>query len=101
MSEVVEQFIGGQVDIREDDDTGGGLFQNLRSPTGIGAGVEPLSANEAEFFECRNHPGKMFARGAVGVMIVIGPAKPELVLPGFLELGGSISALPKIALGME
>ncbi len=34
-------------------------------------------------------------------MIVIRPAQPELILPGFLHLGGVIARLPKFSLGPE
>src|SRR2546430_1587148 len=43
----------------------------------------------------------MLSRGAIGVMIVIRPAKAELVLPRLLHLRRAISPLPVFALGGE
>src|SRR5438067_10565312 len=40
----------------------------------------------------------MLARRAVSVVVVVGPADAELVLPGLLGLGGAVAALPVFAL---
>src|SRR5438105_7054575 len=43
----------------------------------------------------------MPARGAVSVMVVVGPTQAKSILPGFLELRGPIPTLPEFPFGGE
>src|SRR5213079_2859241 len=77
------------------------LLHHLRAPAGFLARIEALAADEAELLPDADQPGEVLARGAVGVVVVVGPANAEAVLTGFLHLGGAVAALPVFALGGE
>jgi len=96
-----EQLIGSQVNVIEGDDVGDGLLENLRAPAGFAAGIEALADGKTEFFPQADESGEIAARGAIGVVIVIGPAEAEAILAGFLGLGSAVFALPVFALGVE
>ena len=96
---IAHQFIGRHVHIGEDDDLGDRLLDDLRAPARLQAGVKPLAAGEAQLLEDRDHRREMLARGAISVMIVIGPADPQAVLPRLLHAGRRVAALPVFALG--
>src|SRR5437899_2089466 len=101
MGEIVEQFIGSEIDVVEGDDFGRWLLHDLRAPPGFAAGVEAFADGEAEFFPKANQSGKMPSRGAIGVMVVIRPAQAQAILAGFLGLGSAVFALPVFALSGE
>ncbi len=101
VGKIDEQLIGSQVNVIEGDDVGDGLLENLRAPAGFAAGVEALADGEAEFFPKADESGEIAARGAIGVVVVIGPAEAEAILAGFLTLGSAVFALPVFALGGE
>ena len=77
VGEVGGHFFGREIDIGEDHHAGVRLFDDLRTPTGFAAGVETLAALEAHLFEHGDQMRERGAAGAVGVMIVVGPAEAE------------------------
>ena len=99
--EILRGFIGGEVEVGEDDDAGGGVFEDLRAPAGLFAGVEAFAELEPEGLENPHEAGEETARASEGVMIVVGPAEAEAVLAGFLDLSGSVAGLPVMAFGFE
>ena len=101
VAEVAHQLIGGEIDVIEGDDAGGGRFHDLRAPSRLPAGVEALATVEAQLFQECHVPRKILPRAAIGVMVVIAPAQPQLVLPGLLHLRRPVSPLPVTSLGLE
>ena len=81
VGEVAGDFFGRKIDVGEDHDAGLRLLEHLRAPARFAAGVEPLAAMEAHLFERGDQMRERRAAGAVRVMIVIGPAEAEAILP--------------------
>src|SRR6185312_2591827 len=101
VGEIGEQLVGRQIHVREDDDPGGRLLQHLCPPPRLSARIKPLATMKSELFKDAYQPRKMLAGRAISVMVVVGPTDPELVLPGFLHLCGTIPPLPVLPLGGE
>ena len=47
VGEVLGGLLGGEVEVGEDDDAGDRVLEDLGTPAGVGAGVEPLAELEA------------------------------------------------------
>lgn len=58
MGKVAVQFIGIHVNISEDDDAGGRLFQYLRTPAGVVTRMKAFAAVKAKRLEGRDQRGK-------------------------------------------
>ena len=99
--EVLRQLFGRHVHIGEDDDPGDGMLDHLRAPARLASGVEPLAALETEVFEKRDQRREARAARTVRVMIVIGPAQPQRILPRFLNPSRPVASQPVLALGDE
>ena len=101
MGEIDEELIRREIDVIEGDYFRDGLLENLRAPAGFAAGVEALAQDEAQFLPHAHEVLEVTARGAIGVVVVIGPTQAEAILAGFLHLSGAVFALPVFALGGE
>lgn len=55
VGKVVSGLIGGEVEVGEDHDPGRWVLDDLGSPTGVFAGVEPLAEHESELLEHGDH----------------------------------------------
>src|SRR5262249_52642102 len=75
--------------------------QDLGAPAGLATCVKPLATGETELLEQSDERGEIATRRAIGVVIVIGPAQSQHILPGSLCLGGSVPTLPVFAFGAE
>ena len=81
MGKIAGDFFGRQIDVGKNHDSGGRLFEHLGPPAGIAAAVETFAALEAKLLEDVDQPGEIAAAGAIGMMVVIGPADAQPVLP--------------------
>src|SRR5262245_11871301 len=77
------------------------MLQNLRPPSRVLAGMEPLAQLEAEAFEHADDPREESPRAAEGVVVVVRPAEAEAILAHLLRPGRPIAALPVVALDLE
>lgn len=98
---VSKHFVRSQVDIGKDDDAAIRLFEHLGSPAGGLSRVESFAADEAQLLQDRHERCECFAAGSVRVMVMIGPAKAEAILPRFLNAGGTVSRLPVLAFALK
>ena len=101
MREVLGGFVGGQVQIGENDDSGDGMLQDLRPPAGMGPGVKPLAQLESQPSEHPDDTGEKPSRTAKGVMIVVRPTQTEAILARLLNCAARVARLPVVALGLE
>ena len=101
VGEVLGGFLGGEVEVGEDDDARDRMLQDLGTPARVCAGVEPLAELEAQPREHAHDAREEPSRAAEGMMVVVGPAQPEPVLPGLLDARGGVARLPVLALGLE
>ena len=101
MREVVRGLVGGEVEVGKDDDPGLRLLQDLRTPAGVLARVEPLAEDETKRLEHPDHAREEPPRAAERMVIVVRPAEAEPVLPRLLDLRSAVPRLPVVALDLE
>jgi len=89
--EIDGNFLGCQIDIKEQGLTGFGIFHYLGTPTCFVAGIESFAVFEAETGEEGDQRAEMAPGAAKGVVVVIGQAQPEGFLSSLLESTGKIS----------
>src|SRR5258706_8694762 len=99
--EINLRFARHQIHVREDDNANDRLLGNLRAPARFRARVIALAPGKPEFKQKLVQIHETFARTTECMVIVIAPAKAQLVLPALLNLSRAIPALPIFALGFE
>src|SRR4051812_28452622 len=97
VGKIGDKLIRSEIDIGKDYHAGVWLFENLRAPTRFSACVKTLAAVKTEHFEDADQSREVISRRAIGVMIVIRPAKTDAILSRSLELPRPVTALPVIA----
>ena len=99
--EVLREFFRGHVHVGENDDASDGMLDDLGTPTGVESRIEPLATDEAESFQERDQWREARAARTIRVVIVIGPAEAESVLPSLLYSSRLVATEPVVALGGE
>ncbi len=82
VGEVGRGFIGGEVQVGEDDDAGGRMLQDLRAPAGVISRVKALAKLKAEALKQADDPGKIAPGATERVVIVVRPSQASSAGPG-------------------
>jgi hypothetical protein len=90
LEEVDVFFSGTQVDVHEQDDIAVRVFEYLRSPTGVGAGMESFPADKAHVHKELEQWLEDFAGAAVGVVVMVCPSDANQILACLLPAGGRV-----------
>src|SRR6266487_4455279 len=77
------------------------FFRALGAPAGLRARVETLAPFEAELLHDAHQIEEMLTRTAEGVMVVVGPAEAQPILPLLLNLRRAVATLPVGPLALE
>ncbi|MCA9101765.1 MAG: hypothetical protein KDA63_11470 [Planctomycetales bacterium] len=101
VGKITGNFVRRHIYVREDDEPRLCLFEHLSSPAGLLAGIEAFAARKTERLQHLDEQVEAVATGAEGVVVVIGPAEPQLLLEGVLNTGCVIATHPVGAFGGE
>src|SRR5262245_53800096 len=101
MRKVVHQLVGREIHVVEGHNPRHWMLGDLRAPAGLATRVEALPKLETQDLPHGNESAEVLPRTAVSVMVVVGPAKPQAILPLLLHLGRPVSPLPELALGRK
>ena len=83
-----------EVHVAKRHDAFDGLFENLRAPAGLRAGIVTLAALEAQLLQRAHEIDKVGAGTTERVVVVVRPAEAQSVLAFLLHPGGAIPAPP-------
>jgi len=100
-SQVQVEFLGGKVEVRENDRSQIRLFQDLGSPAGVRASVEHLAPDKAQRLEYRYGFGKPPPGNVVGVVVDVAPSDAGCVLPRLDQPPGLASRHPEFPLARQ